>query len=215
MNYQPIYLDLRGKRVMIAGGGFIAGEKVAVLLESGAALCLVSPQLSPELAQLHAEGHLEWRQKCWEPEDQADAFVAIGATNDKAVNRAVFAEAERLGRLGNSVDDPKFCNFILSAVARSGPLQVAISSAGCSPALAQRVRQRIAAEILTPELGALATFLGSWRPRVKTALPTYQDRQRFWEALLDSEIPDLVARGDIEAANTALEAHLTHHGSQK
>ena len=206
--YQPIYLDLRGKRVVVIGGGFVAGEKLSVLFESGAQLRVVSPTLSPELEHWHTEGRFEWRKKCWEASDQADAFVAIGATNDKAVNRAVFAEADRHGRLGNSVDDPKFCNFILSAVARSGPLQVAISSAGCSPALAQRVRQRIVEEILTPELGELAAFLGSWRPRVKAALATYQDRQQFWEDILESEIPALLASGDSAAAEQAMTARL-------
>ena len=206
--YQPIYLDLRGKRVVVIGGGFVAGEKLRVLFESGAQLRVVSPTLSPELEHWHAEGRFEWCPKCWEPADQADAFVTIGATNDKSVNRAVFAEADRQGRLGNSVDDPQYCNFILSAVARSGPILVAISSAGCSPALAQRIRKQIIEEILTPELGVLAAFLGSWRPRVKAALPTYQDRQRFWEALLESEIPMLLAVGDPAAAEATMEARL-------
>lgn len=193
--YQPVYLDLRGRQVVVVGGGYVAGEKLSVLFESGARLRVVSPTLSEELQHWHTKGRFEWRAKLWEPSDQADAFVAIGATNEKAVNRAVFAEAERLGRLGNSVDDPKFCNFILSAVARSGPMQVAISSAGCSPALAQRVRKRILDEILTPELGELAAFLGSWRPRVKQALGTFEEKQQFWEAVLDSEIPALLAQG--------------------
>ena len=208
-SYQPVYLDLRDKRVVVIGGGYVAGEKLSVLFESGAKLRVVSPELSEELQHWHAEGRFEWWQKIWEPSDQADAFVAIGATNDKAINRAVFAEADTNGRLGNSVDDPKFCNFILSAVAKSGPMQVAISSAGCSPALAQRVRKRIVDEILTPELGELAEYLGSWRPRVKVALPTFEAKQKFWEAVLDSEIPGLLASGNIAEANARMELRVT------
>ncbi|MBB6049565.1 NTP transferase domain-containing protein [Armatimonas rosea] len=204
-SYQPVYLDLRGRLVVVVGGGYVAGEKLSVLFESGAVLRVVSPELSPELQRWHAEGRFEWHPKRWEPTDQAEAFVAIGATNDKTVNRAVFQEADRQGRLGNSVDDPKFCNFILSAVARSGPMQVAISSAGCSPALAQRVRRRIVEEILTPELGELASFLGSWRPRVKAALSTFEAKQQFWEAVLDSEIPALLAAGNLDEANRRME----------
>lgn len=207
-SYQPVYLDLRGKQVVVVGGGFVAGEKLSVLFDSGAHLRVVSPVLSPELTQWHAEGRFVWHQKLWEPSDQADAFVAIGATNDKSVNRAVFAEADSKGRLGNSVDDPAFCNFILSAVAKAGPIQVAISSAGTSPALAQRIRRRIVEEILTPELGELATFLGSWRPRVKAALPTYQDRQRFWEDILESEIPTLLAAGKHHEAEQGMAQRL-------
>lgn len=204
-SYQPVYLDLRDKQVVVVGGGYVAGEKLSVLFASGAKIRVVSPTLSDELQHWHAEGRFEWRQKLWEPQDQADAFVAIGATNDKSINRAVFAEADQSGRLGNSVDDPKFCNFILSAVARSGPMQVAISSAGCSPALAQRVRKRIVEEILTPELGELAEFLGSWRPRVRVVLPTFEAKQRFWEAVLDSEIPALLAAGNREEADRHME----------
>ena len=207
-HYQPVYLDLRGKQVVVIGGGYVAVEKLSVLFESGARIRVVSPELSEELQCWYAEGRFEWWQKCWEPSDQADAFVAIGATNDKTVNRAVFGEADEHGRLGNSVDDPKFCNFILSAVAKSGPMQVAISSAGCSPALAQRVRKRIVEEILTPELGELASFLGSWRPRVKTALPTFEAKQKFWEAVLDSEIPALLAAGKRAEAEAAMEKRL-------
>ncbi|WP_309715737.1 bifunctional precorrin-2 dehydrogenase/sirohydrochlorin ferrochelatase [Armatimonas sp.] len=204
-SYQPVYLDLRGKQVVVIGGGYVAGEKLSVLFDSGAKLRVISPELSEELQHWHAEGRFEWWQKHWEPSDQADAFVAIGATNDKSINRAVFAEADANGRLGNSVDDPKFCNFILSAVAKSGPMQVAISSAGCSPALAQRIRKRILDEILTPELGELAEYLGSWRPRVKTSLPTFETKQRFWEAVLDSEIPGLLAAGNLAEADARME----------
>jgi len=204
-SYQPVYLDLRGKQVVVIGGGYVAGEKLSVLFDSGAKIRVVSPELSEELQHWHAEGRFEWWPKLWEPSDQADAFVAIGATNDKGINRAVFAEADTNGRLGNSVDDPKFCNFILSAVAKSGPMQVAISSAGCSPALAQRVRKRILDEILTPELGELAAYLGSWRPRVKVALPTFEAKQKFWEAVLDSEIPALLSAGNVAEANARME----------
>ncbi|WP_395093958.1 bifunctional precorrin-2 dehydrogenase/sirohydrochlorin ferrochelatase [Armatimonas sp.] len=204
-HYQPVYLDLHGKQVVVIGGGYVAGEKLSVLFESGARIRVVSPELSEELQHWHQEKRFEWRQKRWEPSDQTDAFVAIGATNNKTVNRAVFAEADQNGKLGNSVDDPTFCNFILSAVARSGPMQVAISSAGCSPALAQRVRKRILEEILTPELGELAAFLGSWRPRVKTALPTFETKRKFWEAVLDSEIPELLAAGDMAEARARME----------
>ena len=78
----------------------------------------------------------------------------------------------------------------------------------CSPALAQRVRKRIVEEILTPELGELASFLGSWRPRVKTALPTFEAKQKFWEAVLDSEIPALLAAGKRAEAEAAMEKRL-------
>jgi uroporphyrin-III C-methyltransferase len=99
------------------------------------------------------------------------------------------------------VDDPEHCNFIMAAIAKSGPMQVAISSAGCSPALAQRVRNRIESEILTESVGVLAEYLGSRRPEVKKQLPNYKARQAFWEQVLDSKVPHILATDGVEAAD--------------
>ena len=104
-------------------------------------------------------------------------------------------------RVANAVDDLDNCNFIAPAIARQGELQVAISTAGKSPALAKQIRDRIQAEILTEETSALADFLGSWRPEVKRWLPTYQRRQAFWEGVLEGCVPSLLAadkRADAE-----------------
>ncbi|HWA82576.1 MAG TPA: siroheme synthase CysG, partial [Fimbriimonadaceae bacterium] len=202
--YHPIYLDLTSRPVLIVGGGNVALEKLETLLPSGADITVVSPTAAPDVQDLSAKGALRWEQREFRDEDIEKAFMVIAATDDPGLNARVFKLGEAARKLTNSVDDPVNCNFIMAAIAQEGPLQVAVSSAGCSPALAQRVRKRIKQEILTPELGALAEFLGSWRDRVKAALPTYQARKSFWESVIESPIPGILEREGVEAADAAM-----------
>ena len=206
--YHPVFLNLNGRHVVVVGGGNIALEKMRSLLGSGAVLTVISPSLNPELGALHDNGAFQWIAREFMDKDVSTAFLSIGATDDVAVNRRVFECAERLGRLGNSVDDPEFCNFIMAAIAKAGPLQVAISSAGCSPALAQQLRDRIKNELLTEQAGVLAEFLGDWRPAVKSKLSGFSEKKQFWETVLRSEVPALLSEDRIDEANQAMESML-------
>lgn len=208
VRYHPIYLDLNGRPVLLVGGGNVAMEKLHSLLPSGARITVVAPEAAPEIHAWHAEGRLIYVAKRFEESDVDEAFMVIAATADPEVNAHVFQTGNAKHRLSNSVDDPVNCNFIMAAITAQGPMQVAISSAGCSPALAQRLRNRIAREILTPEVGALGEFLGSWRGRVKPALPTYKQRQGFWEKVIDSDIPEILAEEGRDAADEAMAAAL-------
>ena len=193
--FYPIYLDLRGRNVLIVGGGPIATGKVSGLLEAEARVTVVAPEVSEAITLWHAEGRLIWHTREFVESDIADQFIVIAATDDKTLNARVYQLANAQQRVANAVDDLDNCNFIAPAIARQGELQVAISTAGKSPALAKRIRDRIQAEILTEETSALADFLGSWRPEVKRWLPTYQRRQAFWEGVLESCVPGLLADG--------------------
>ena len=128
--------------------------------------------------------------------------MIIAATSNPDVNAWVYQLGNQALKLTNSVDDPVNCNFIMAAIAKSGPMQVAISSAGCSPALAQRVRSRIESEILTENVGVLAEYLGARRPDVKHTLPNYKARQAFWEQVIDSNVPHLLASQGEQAADS-------------
>lgn len=207
-NYHPVYLHLEGRTILIVGGGKVAVEKLESLLPTGARITVVSPEIDPEIRAWLDEGMLEWRPKSFEESDVDAAYMIVAATDDPGVNARVFRAGEASQRLTNSVDDPANCNFIMAAITRSGPMQAAVSSAGCSPALAQRVRNRIAAEILTDELGQLAEFLGNRRAEVKSKLPTYKARQAFWESVIDSEIPDLLREQGEKPASDVFEACL-------
>lgn len=193
VNYHPVYLDLNGRRILIVGGGAIALEKLESLLPlSGARIDVVSPEARKEIRQWHAEGRLNWIQRDFRVEDVAPYFMVIAATDDPELNHLVFKTGNDQNKLSNSVDDPVNCNFIMAALVRQGPMQVAVSSAGASPALAQRVRNRIKSEILGEDLGRLGEFLGDRRPLVKSRLPGYKIRQAFWEGVIDSDVPTLL-----------------------
>jgi uroporphyrin-III C-methyltransferase/precorrin-2 dehydrogenase/sirohydrochlorin ferrochelatase len=199
-DYHPVFLDLNGKPVLIVGGGFVALEKLNSLLpRSGANITVLAPWIRDEVREMWQQGQIRWIEKRFDPSDLDPYFMIIAATNDPDVNHWVFREGNARLRLTNSVDDPVNCNFIMAAMTGHGPMQVAVSSAGTSPALAQRVRNRIAKEVVTPTVGLLATYLGSWRPVVKKALPNYRARQAFWEAVIDSDVPEALEANPREA----------------
>ena len=208
VDYFPVYLDLKGRHVLIVGGGAIAMEKLHSLLPTGAKITVTSPNVTPEIRAWADAGALVWAERTFQPSDVDSAFMVVAATDDPELNAKVFHLGNQALKLTNSVDDPANCNFIMSANVRSGPMQVAVSSAGCSPALAQRIRNRIQAELLTPEVGDLADFLGSWRPEVKRLLPSYKLRQRFWESVLDAGIETVLTEQGPDGAETWMHSRL-------
>lgn len=200
--FYPVYLDVRGRRVLIVGGGPIATGKARGLIEAGADVTVVAPEVSEEIRDWHNAGALRWHARAFDDSDIDHMFMVIGATDDKALNARVYQLANAEQRVANAVDDLDNCNFIAPAIARRGELQVAVSTGGASPALAKQIRDRIEHELLTEDAADLAAFLGSWRPTVKATLPTYQRRQAFWEGVLESCVPALLASdADAHAAD--------------
>jgi siroheme synthase-like protein len=209
----PFYiacLRLTGRRCVVVGGGEIGLEKVEGLLACDGRVVLVAPDAVPELDSLAAEGSIEWIRRRYEPGDLEQTFIAIAATNDTATNIAVYQDAEERAMLVNVVDVPPLCNFILPAIVRTGPLAIAISTAGASPALAKRIKRQIADEFGEP-YARLAVLLNEVRGWAKGTLPTYQDRKQFFEGIVNGD-PDpieLLRRGD-EAAVRDLIAAAQH-----
>src|SRR4051794_23129210 len=203
----PFYiacLKLTGRRCVVVGGGEIGLEKVEGLLACDARVVLIAPHAEPELERLADEGSIEWLRREYETGDLEATFIAIAATNDTDVNIAVYTDAERRAMLVNVVDVPPLCNFILPAIVRTGPLAIAISTAGASPALAKRIKAQIADTYGEP-YARLAVLLNDVRGWAKGTLPTYQDRKAFFEAIVNGE-PDpieLLRAGD-EGAVRAL-----------
>ena len=175
-------------------------EKVEGLLACDGDVTLVAPEAIPELEELAAEGSIRWERREYRPDDIERTFIVIAATSDTDVNIRVFEDAERRAMLVNVVDVPPLCNFILPAIIRTGPLAIAISTAGASPALAKRIRNEIADEYGEP-YARLAILLNEVRGWAKGSLPTYQDRKVFFESIVNGE-PDPVEllRGGDEAA---------------
>ena len=154
----PLFLKLEGKRCLVVGAGLIGLEKVESLLRCGASIRVVAPHAVARVQQLSSRGEIEWLARCYEPEDVAGCDLIIAATNDREVNRAVFEEASRRSILCNTADDPPLCDFFFASIVQRGELQIAISTAGQSPALAQRLRREIDAQ-LPPDLGP---WLDDW-----------------------------------------------------
>jgi precorrin-2 dehydrogenase/sirohydrochlorin ferrochelatase len=190
----PFYiacLRLTGRRCVVVGGGAIGLEKVEGLLACDGKVTLISPRAVPELEALAEEGSIEWVRREYETPDLDKTFIVIAATEDTDVNIRVYEDAERRAMLVNIVDVPPLCNFILPAIVRTGPLAIAISTAGASPALAKRIKAQVAEEYGEP-YARLAVLLNDVRGWAKGTLPTYQDRKAFFEGIVNGE-PDPIA----------------------
>jgi siroheme synthase-like protein len=190
----PFYiacLKLSGRRCLVVGGGDVGLEKVEGLLACGGEVTLLAPEARPELESLAAEGSIAWERRAYAgPRDLEGVFMVIAATNDSEVNIKVFDDAEKRAMLVNVVDVPPLCNFILPAIVRTGPLAIAISTAGASPALAKRMKREVS-ELFGEEYARLAVILNDARGWAKGTLPTYQDRKEFFESIVNGD-PDPV-----------------------
>ena len=187
----PFYiacLKLAGRRCLVIGGGEIGLEKVEGLLACDGDVTLVAPEAGPELTQLALEGSIRWEQRAYVPEDLEGTFMVIACTDDTDINIGIYEDAERRAMLVNVVDVPPLCNFILPAIVRTGPLAIAISTAGASPALAKRMKREIADTYGEP-YARLAIILNDARGWAKGNLPTYQDRKEFFEGIVNGD-PD-------------------------
>src|SRR3954454_10067213 len=200
----PFYiacLKLTGRRCVVVGGGEIGLEKVEGLLACDGRVTLIAPTAIPELEELAREGSIEWERREYAgAPDLEGVFIAIAATDDTDTNIRIYEDAERRAMLVNIVDVPPLCNFILAAIVRTGPLAIAISTAGASPALAKRIKAQIA-DVYGEPYARLAVLLNEVRGWAKGTLPTYQDRKAFFEGIVNGD-PDpieLLREGD-EAA---------------
>ncbi len=211
----PFYiacLRLKGRRCVVVGGGDVGLEKVEGLLACDATVTLVAPDAHPALQELAREGSIAWESRHFSDSDLDGCLIAIAATSNTDVNIAVFEGAERRAMLVNVVDVPPLCNFILPAIVRTGPLAVAISTAGASPALAKRMKREIS-ELFGEPYAQLAVMLNDARGWAKSTLPTYQDRKEFFESIVGGE-PDpieLLRAGEVDEVRALIEsAQLAH-----
>jgi siroheme synthase-like protein len=177
---------------------------------------LIAPAAEPELREYAREGSIRWEQRGYGgASDLEGVFIVIAATNDTDTNVAVYDDAERRAMLVNVVDVPPLCNFILPAIVRTGPLAIAISTAGASPALAKRMKREIEGQFGEP-YARLAVLLNEVRGWAKSTLPTYQDRKEFFEGIVGGR-PDpveLLREGDEDAVRELIERAQSAHSMQ-
>jgi precorrin-2 dehydrogenase/sirohydrochlorin ferrochelatase len=181
--YYMACLDLEGRSVLVVGGGRIALEKVAGLLDCGADVTVVAPRILTELRELP----VRWLPRRYERDDLAGRYLVVAATQIEALNASVARDAARRSLLCNVVDDPDKCTMILPAIHRDGPIAIAVSTGGASPALAKRLRDQFAAQV-GPRTVALARELRSRRPWAKRNLATYDERKEYFERIVDEAL---------------------------
>ncbi|HCB3601687.1 siroheme synthase CysG [Serratia marcescens] len=207
MDYLPIFADLKQRPVLVVGGGDVAARKVDLLQRAGAEIRIVAQSLSPELEQQRQQGQLLWLGTTFDPQQLDDVFLAIAATDDNALNAAVFAEADKRRVLANVVDDQPRCSFIFPSIIDRSPLVVAVSSSGQAPVLARLLREKLEA-LLPASLGQMAQVAGRWRGQAKQRLASIGERRRFWEKAFGGRFATLVANGQTAQAERQLEQDL-------
>ena len=192
------------------GAGIVASRKARFLLGAGARLRVIAPEREPAFAALQPADAVSWEARSYTSGDLAGAVLVIAATPDRAVNEAVFEEAQALAIPVNVVDSPELCSFIFPAIVDRSPLTVAISSSGASPVLARRVRSRIEA-MLPAATADIARFARLHRERIRAAADTEDERRRLWEAVIDGPVAQLILSNRWQAAEQKLAEILAAH----
>jgi len=188
----PIFLRLERRPCLVVGAGTVALAKIESLRTAGATITVIAPAAIPAVRELAEPGVLIWHQRVFDPADLSGVFLVIAATNASDVNHAVYEEALRRNILCNAVDDPPNCDFYFGSVVSRGDLQIAISTAGESPALAQRLRREIDAQ-LPADLGPWLAELGELRREVRTATPAGEARNLLLHKLAQRQLCNLTA----------------------
>ncbi|MDR3754398.1 MAG: siroheme synthase CysG [Terracidiphilus sp.] len=205
MTLLPIFLKLEGRPGLLVGAGTVAHEKIGSLLKTGVRLRVIAPRARDEVNQLAAEGKLEWIKREFQPSDLDGNFIVIAATDVPEVNAAVYREAVARGIACNSVDDIPNCDFFFGSVVSRGELQIAISTAGESPAVAQRLRREID-EQLPEDLGSWLAELGELRREVLSSHPRGEERRLLLHELAQRQICDSALCSTRQLARTGREA---------
>jgi siroheme synthase-like protein len=198
MGYLPVFLDVTAKPCAVVGGGITAERRVRALLDAGAAVTVVSPDLTPRLWAMVQAGKLRHVARRYQAGDLDGATLAIAATDDRELHRAIAADARAAGILINVVDQPELCSFIEPAVVARGAFQVAISTGGASPALAARIRRELE-RTFGAEYATALEILRAARTMLKKSNLSSDERARRLRALAESALVDHVKSGDVAA----------------
>ncbi|KOO08120.1 precorrin-2 dehydrogenase/sirohydrochlorin ferrochelatase family protein [Vibrio hepatarius] len=215
MQYFPLFLNLKGKPVLVVGGGEVACRKVDTLVRAGAMVTIVSPQIEDYLRTLVDSQECIWIQNFYSKELLDKKFVQVWATTDNPeLNHQVHRDAKQLGILVNVVDDLPYCDFITPSIINRGRIQLAISSGGASPVLVRNIREKLEAA-LPHNLALLADFGASKRNDIKQALPSVDSRRKFWENFFaDPRSDKAETRAELEALyQDTLKSGVSEQGS--
>lgn len=203
MRYYPVNLDIKDRNCLVVGGGAVGRRKVLTLMDCGANVTVVSPEVDKKLLTLAGAGLITIKKRPYQASDLDGVFLVIGATNNEALNFQIKEDADRQNRLCNIVDRPGACNFILPSVVNRGDLIIAISTSGKSPAFAKRLREDLE-KVYGPEYTAFLRLMGAIRGRLLKKEHSPDAHRRIFEALIEKNLLELVKRKDADKINTLL-----------
>ncbi|MFZ5652460.1 MAG: precorrin-2 dehydrogenase/sirohydrochlorin ferrochelatase family protein [Bacillota bacterium] len=204
---------MENRLCLVVGGGRVAERKAASLLECGASVRLVSPEITSGIKSLAKAGKIEYIRDRYHSRHLEGVFLVIGATDEDDVNGRVSSDSMERGLLVNVVDDPPRGNFYVPAVVRRGPLQIAVSTDGNSPMLAGKIRRRLE-ECFPPGFGEVVTLIGQYREEIIKETPDPDRKERLLQSLLDGETLGLLWKGDFDAAKERIKHAYTGGGSE-
>lgn len=203
MRYYPVYLDMRGRKALVVGGGAVGSRKTHTLLRAGARVTLVSPQVTDALRSMAEAGRLTWHQRPYRSSDMAAMFLVFSATNDPDLNHRIEEDAGRHHVLCNYADQPERGHFILPSIVERGDLLVSISTSGRSPAVARGLRQDLEA-LLGEEYAPYLRLMGAIRERLLNREHAPDQHRKVLKRLIDGGLLALVKAGDRDGIDTLL-----------
>jgi len=207
MKTYPLFALIEDRACLVVGGGAVGERKVLDLLAAGAKVTVVSRELTPGLAELAAQERLSFIQGDFTPRHLDGMMLVVGATDDLVVNQQVSAAAQARGLLVNIVDAPELCTFIVPAQVRRGPLTIAVSTGGASPALARKVREELE-QHFGPDYGLYLRVLQAVRNQILARRRGHPENQRLFQGLIAGPLQEAIARGDRTQALAVLEKAL-------
>jgi precorrin-2 dehydrogenase / sirohydrochlorin ferrochelatase len=203
MRYYPIHLDIQNKNCLVVGGGGVGTRKVLTLLQCGASVTVVSPEISDRLQDLAESARLTLKPRPYRTEDLEGVFLVIGASDDETLNRRISSDAERRNTLCNIADQPEKCNFILPSILRRDDLVITISTSGRSPALAKKLRKKLERRF-GPEYGEFLKLMGAIRSKLLSQAHEPEAHKPLFEQLIDSNLIALIQQGQTKDINALL-----------
>lgn len=203
MKYYPIHLNINNRNCLVVGGGGVGTRKVKTLLDCGARVTLVSPEISPQLRDLAASGDIILKERSYQSDDLSNLFLVIGATDDEKLNKQISSDADRLNTLCNIADRPEVCNFILPSIVHRDDLVITISTSGKSPALAKKLRKALENQF-GEEYGQLLRLMGAIRKKLLQQAHEPEAHKPLFEQLINSDLIGMIQEGEVEKIDSLL-----------
>lgn len=199
MKYYPVFLNLKGKRAVVVGGGKVAERKALALIKAGASVEVISPAITSTLKNYTEKGRVKHIKRNYRKGDLKNAFVVIAATSSPETNRQIARDAQAAGNLVNVVDSPSEGNFIVPSVVRQGSLNIAISTEGCSPAVSKLIRKELERNY-NSEFARYLRFVNLMRKKLIKEIKNSQKRKELLQALATDEVFNTIRNKGVEAA---------------